>query len=169
MRCAALADPHAADARAARRAGHDAACCNEICERRPAGRRAGVLLRHGALRACSRRSIDIPLVLDFVDVDSAEVARPGAGQRRRRCRGSTGAKRQRSAPSKRARRVTPLRRSWSTSAKPASRARWRPTANVQVLANGVELDRLRPLDAPVANAARRVLRRDELRAERRRA
>ena len=40
-----------------------------------------------------------------------------------------------------------------------------PGANVQVLANGVELDRLQPLDAAIAGAAGRVLRRDELRAE----
>ena len=41
-----------------------------------------------------------------------------------------------------------------------------PRANVQVIANGVELERLRPVSAASASTASRLLRRDELRAER---
>lgn len=126
---------------------------NDICERR----RPDVVLAYcsGMARFAMRPPLDdIPFVLDFVDVDSqkwrdlAPASGPPLSWIYRREAATLGAFEARAAN----RAVTAL----VVNEREAGIARaLAPTANVQVLANGVELDRLRP-DTPPSSGAQVV-------------
>ena len=108
----------------------------------------------------------IPLVLDLVDVDSrkwsdmAAASRPPLAWLYRREAATLGAFERRAAERATAALVVNARE--ATIARALA-----PAANVRVLNNGVELDRLRPPDASGRFSQGRVLRRHELRAQRR--
>ena len=119
---------------------------NQICERR----RPDVVLAYcsGMARFAMRAPLqDIPVVLDFVDVDSqkwrdlAPASTPPLSWIYRREAATLGAFEARAALRAATALVVNAREAGIANA-------LAPGANVQVLANGVELDRLKPLTLP---------------------
>ena len=125
------------------------AALRQICERRP----PDVVFASGSgmARFAMQPPLDhVPLILDFVDVDSCkwrDMAAAGAPPKSwiyRREAAALGAFEARAAEKAVASLVVNERE--ADNARALS-----PLANVQVLANGVELERLRPMSAPAAS------------------
>ena len=140
---------HAADPRAARCAGNDRRACSEICATRAARRRARVLLGHGAVRdGAAARS-----AFRACSISSTSTRRSGATWPPRAgaplvvdlsARGRHAwARSKRAPPSARVASLVVNEREAEIARDAGARR-----ANVQVLANGVELERLRPAGPP---------------------